>query len=86
MIFIATALKGAFIMEPERREDARGFFARTWCQQEAAAHGPLQPVALTPIGYYAYKITWNDGHDTGLYTLETLRQLCECPQCRSQGS
>ena len=38
MIFIATALKGAFIIEPERREDARGFFARAWCQQEVAAH------------------------------------------------
>jgi DUF971 family protein len=25
---------------------------------------------------------WNDGHDTGLYTLEYLRELCECPLCR----
>jgi len=39
--------------------------------------GPPRPVAMTPIGYYAYKITWNDGHDTGIYTLENLRQLCE---------
>ena len=39
MIFTATALKGAFSLEPERREDDRGFFARTWCQQEFAAHG-----------------------------------------------
>lgn len=38
---------------------------------------PLKPVAMTPIGYYAYKITWNDGHDTGLFTLEYLRELCE---------
>ena len=45
MIFIATALKGVFIIEPERREDARGFFARTWCQQEAAAHG-LNPCVV----------------------------------------
>lgn len=39
MIFTATALKGAFIIEPERCEDERGFFARTWCQQEFATHG-----------------------------------------------
>jgi dTDP-4-dehydrorhamnose 3,5-epimerase len=39
MIFIETALKGAFLIEPERREDERGFFARTWCQREFAAHG-----------------------------------------------
>src|SRR5262245_43260943 len=36
---------------------------------------PLAPVAMTPIGRYAYKITWSDGHDTGIYTLEYLREL-----------
>ena len=39
MIFIETKLKGAFIIEPEKLEDERGFFARTWCQHEFAAHG-----------------------------------------------
>ena len=38
--------------------------------------GPPRPVAMAPVGYYAYKITWNDGHDTGIYTLENLRELC----------
>ncbi len=38
---------------------------------------PLKPVGMTPVGHYAYKITWSDGHDTGLYTLEYLRELCE---------
>jgi len=39
MIFTETKLKGAFIIEPERLEDERGFFARTWCQQEFEEHG-----------------------------------------------
>src|SRR5258708_39989852 len=26
---------------------------------------PLAPVSLTPVGRYAYKIAWSDGHDTG---------------------
>jgi DUF971 family protein len=39
---------------------------------------PLKPLSVTPVGYYAYKITWSDGHDTGLYTLEYLRELCGC--------
>jgi DUF971 family protein len=43
---------------------------------------PLYPVAMSPIGHYAYKITWSDGHDTGIFTLENLRSLCQCPQCR----
>jgi dTDP-4-dehydrorhamnose 3,5-epimerase len=39
MIFTETKLKGAFIVDLERREDERGFFARTWCEDEFAAHG-----------------------------------------------
>ena len=34
MIFTETKLKGAFVIELERREDERGFFARSFCQQE----------------------------------------------------
>jgi DUF971 family protein len=43
---------------------------------------PLKPVAVTPVGYYAYRITWSDGHDAGLFTLEHLRSLCQCPACQ----
>jgi DUF971 family protein len=46
--------------------------------------GPLKPVGITPVGHYAYKITWSDGHDSGLFTLEHLRRLCECEKCRSR--
>jgi DUF971 family protein len=40
---------------------------------------PLKPVSISPVGHYAYKIAWSDGHDTGLYTLEHLRQLSDAP-------
>jgi DUF971 family protein len=43
---------------------------------------PLKPVALEPVGRYAYKIVWSDGHDTGLFTLELLRSLCQCSACQ----
>ena len=39
MIFSPTSLEGVWIIEPERREDDRGFFARTWCQREFLEHG-----------------------------------------------
>ena len=39
MIFTQTKIHGVFILEPERIEDERGFFARTWCQTEFAEHG-----------------------------------------------
>jgi DUF971 family protein len=40
---------------------------------------PLAPVSMPRVGRYAYKIVWSDGHDTGIYTLEHLRELCQCP-------
>lgn len=39
MIFTRTELAGARIVEPERREDARGYFARVFCEREFEAHG-----------------------------------------------
>jgi dTDP-4-dehydrorhamnose 3,5-epimerase len=39
MRFEELHLGGAYVIEPERKEDERGFFARTWCRREFAAHG-----------------------------------------------
>lgn len=39
MHFIPTKLKSAFIIEPEKVVDERGFFARTWCQKEFKNQG-----------------------------------------------
>jgi dTDP-4-dehydrorhamnose 3,5-epimerase len=45
MIFTETKLQGAFVIDIERREDTRGFFARVFCQHEFGAHG-LKPVIV----------------------------------------
>lgn len=42
--------------------------------REVAAGAPA-PVKMRPVGQYAYQITWNDGHDAGIYTIEALRVL-----------
>jgi dTDP-4-dehydrorhamnose 3,5-epimerase len=39
VIFKETPLKNAYVIELQRLEDERGFFARAWCQQEFEAHG-----------------------------------------------
>jgi dTDP-4-dehydrorhamnose 3,5-epimerase len=39
MIFRETGLDGAFLVEIEKIEDERGFFARSWCKREAAERG-----------------------------------------------
>jgi DUF971 family protein len=38
---------------------------------------PLAPVGMPRVGRYAYKIVWSDGHDTGIFTIQHLRELCE---------
>jgi DUF971 family protein len=36
---------------------------------------------VEPVGHYAIKIFWNDGHSTGLYSYDHLRKICPCPEC-----
>ena len=43
MIFTETKLKGAFIIDLDRKTDERGFFARAFCQNEFREHG-LKPI------------------------------------------
>jgi len=40
----------------------------------------VQAVKLEPTGNYALRIDWSDGHSTGIYTYERLRELCPCCQ------
>ena len=35
----------------------------------------VRPVRISPVGRYAIQIAWSDGHDTGIYTFEYLREL-----------
>ena len=39
MIFTETPLLGAYVIEIEKHEDERGFFARSWCAQEFSSRG-----------------------------------------------
>lgn len=37
--------------------------------------------SIKQIGNHAIQIIWNDGHNTGMYQWETLRELCPCKEC-----
>ncbi len=41
----------------------------------AAEARPLKILGMKPVGNYAYAIEFSDGHNTGIYTLEFLREL-----------
>jgi len=43
----------------------------------------LYPLQIGVVGRYAISIEWSDGHQTGIYSYETLRQLCPCEFCQS---
>jgi dTDP-4-dehydrorhamnose 3,5-epimerase len=51
MLFHETPLPGVFVIEPERKQDERGFFARTWCPEEMAAHGLDTELAHCSISF-----------------------------------
>ena len=62
MLFTETKLKGAFVLEIEKREDNRGFFARTFCQNEFRAHGLNPLVVQCNIAYNKKKGTLRGMH------------------------
>ena len=62
MIFTETKLKGAFIIDIERREDSRGFFARAFCQHEFEAHGLKPMIAQANIAFNHKKGTLRGMH------------------------
>jgi dTDP-4-dehydrorhamnose 3,5-epimerase len=51
MIFTATRIPGAFVIQPQRFEDDRGFFARTWCHREFEEHGLNPHLAQCSVSY-----------------------------------
>src|SRR5215212_9387177 len=62
MQFIETKLKGAFILDIERREDNRGFFARAFCQKEFQAHGLKSTTAQANVAFNLKKGTVRGMH------------------------
>ena len=62
MIFHGTRIEGVHVIEPERREDERGFFARTWDAGEFATRGLSGRVAQCSISYNRHRGTLRGLH------------------------
>jgi dTDP-4-dehydrorhamnose 3,5-epimerase len=62
MKFTETKLKGAYIIDLEPRSDRRGFFARTFCQNEFEAHGLNPNVAQCNLSFNEKKGTLRGLH------------------------
>ena len=57
MIFTATQLDDAWLIDLEPREDERGFFARIWCRHELAAQGLDTEIAQENLSFNRYRGT-----------------------------
>jgi DUF971 family protein len=41
----------------------------------------LKMLNAEPVGAYAIRIHWSDGHSTGIYSFDHLRAICPCSEC-----
>ncbi len=62
MIFTETRLKGAYSIDIEPHEDARGFFARVWCRKEFEQRGLATDLAQCSVAYNRRKGTLRGMH------------------------
>jgi len=62
MKFIETPLKGAYLIEIEPISDHRGFFARSWCEQEFGDHGLNSNLVQCNISFNRKKSTLRGMH------------------------
>lgn len=62
MIFTETELPGAFVIDLERREDERGFFARAWCAREFSEHGLSTELVQANLSFNVRKGTLRGMH------------------------
>ena len=62
MIFSETNLQGAYVIEPKRIDDDRGFFGRIWCQDELKQMGLKSELAQSNVGFNHHKGTLRGLH------------------------
>ena len=62
MIFTKTKLKGAFLIDLELMKDERGFFARSFCENEFKGHGFKSRVVQCSLSFNSEKGTFRGMH------------------------
>jgi dTDP-4-dehydrorhamnose 3,5-epimerase len=62
LIFKPTDLPGAYVIEPDRRSDVRGHFARTYCEKEYADHGLEPHISQCSVSFNLHKGTLRGMH------------------------
>jgi DUF971 family protein len=42
----------------------------------------LKMLSVEPVGNYAIRINWSDGHSSGIYSYDHFREICQCEECK----
>jgi DUF971 family protein len=65
-----------------REQGADAGKPKTEVQKALAIYeAPIRSAEVTPVGKYALKVKWSDGHQTGFYSWNYLRRICQCAIC-----
>ena len=68
----------------------RGLCPCATCQDEDTGQRLILPIHIPDslefkkidlVGQYALQFEWSDGHQTGIYSFDRLRELCRCKEC-----
>jgi dTDP-4-dehydrorhamnose 3,5-epimerase len=76
VIFTETKLEGAYIIDLDRREDGRGFFARAFCQHEFEEHGLNPVIAQANVAFNSRRGTMRGMHFQSPPAAETKLVRC----------
>jgi dTDP-4-dehydrorhamnose 3,5-epimerase len=76
MIFTETALAGAYLVELERLEDDRGFFARSFCAEEFLAKGLTPTLSQCSVSFNSRRATLRGLHFQAAPHAETKLVRC----------
>ena len=44
----------------------------------------LKILSAEPVGHYAVRLHWSDGHNSGIYSFDHFREICPCAECRGR--
>jgi dTDP-4-dehydrorhamnose 3,5-epimerase len=78
MIFQQTPLPGAYVIEPERKQDHRGFFARIFCKKELSERGLQSELSQSNVGFSHAKGTLRGLHFQLAHHSEV--KIVRCPR------
>ncbi len=72
---------GAHGTEPQKSNYAAGEKSKELFPMYKPA---LKMLNIEQVGGYAVRISWSDGHSTGIYSFDHFRRICPCEQCKGE--